>query len=153
VPERRPRPQLRRLPGLRTTWPPARAEELRREGPPGPARHDYGPGFVTKVSATYAGIYQWTVNFEVADEGEDFGESGLQLEFGPSAWFANEQDPQWRRTVDPTTADYSHLFLTRAGLREIRQSAVTLHKVLDGLRQDDRRLHDEIVELWLGPRS
>jgi hypothetical protein len=30
---------------------------------------------------------------------------------------------------------------------------VTLHEVLDGLRQDDRRLHDEIVELWLGPRS
>jgi hypothetical protein len=44
-----------------------------------------GPGFVTKVSATYTGIYQWTVNFEVADEGEDFGESGLQLKFGPSA--------------------------------------------------------------------
>lgn len=110
-----------------------------------------GPGFVTKVSATYAGIYQWTVNFDVAAEGEDFGESGLQLKFGPSAWFANEQDRHWRRTVDRATADYSHLFLTRAGLREIRQSAVTLEQVLDGLRPDDRRLHDEIVEFWRDP--
>ena len=50
-------------------------------------------------------------------------------------------------------ADYSHLFLTRAGLREIRQSAVTLRDVLDGLRHDDRRLHDEITEFWLGPSS
>ena len=50
-------------------------------------------GFVTEVSATYAGIYQWTVNLKVADEGDDIGEAKLQLKFGPSAWFANEEDP------------------------------------------------------------
>jgi len=107
-----------------------------------------GAGFVTKVSATYAGIYQWTVNLEVADEGNEFGEGKLQLKFGPSAWFANEQDPNWRRTVDLEAVDYSHLFLTRARFREIRQSAVTLQEVLDGLGSGDLRLHDEIVEFW-----
>ena len=107
-----------------------------------------GAGFVTEVSATYAGIYQWTVNLKVADEGDEIGEAKLQLKFGPSAWFANEEDPHWRRTVDLGEVDYSHLFLTRARFREIRQSAVTLQEVLDGLGPDDRRLHDEIVEMW-----
>ena len=107
-----------------------------------------GDGFVIEVSATYAGIYQWTVNLKVADEGDDFGEAKLQLKFGPSAWYANEEDPHWRRTVDLGDADYSRLFLTRARFQEIRQSAVTLQEVLDGLGPDDRRLHDEIVEMW-----
>ena len=56
--------------------------------------------------------------------------------------------PNWRRTVDLEAVDYSHLFLTRARFREIRQSAVTLQEVLDGLRSGDLRLHDEIVEFW-----
>jgi len=107
-----------------------------------------GAGFVTEVSASYAGIYQWTVTLEVADQGNEFGEGTLQLKFGPSAWFANEQDPNWRRTVDRQAVDYSHLFLTRARFREIRQSAVTLQEVLAGLGAGDLRLHDEIVELW-----
>ena len=109
-----------------------------------------GVGFVTKVTATYAGIYQWTINLEVEDEGEDIGEAGLQLKFGPSAWFANEQDTTtWRRTVDRAAVDYSHVFLTRARYRAVRQSTVTLQEVLDGLAPDDRRLHDEIVDLWM----
>ena len=70
--------------------------------------------------------------------------------YGPSAWFANEQDATtWRRTVDRGAVDYSHVFLTRARYREVRQSNVTLQEVLDGLAPDDRRLHDEIVVLWM----
>jgi len=106
-----------------------------------------GDGFVSKVSATYAGTYQWTVNFDLPDDGEEFGEARLQLKFGPSAWFANEKDPNWKRTVDPEVADYSCLFLTRAKTKEVRQSEVTLQEVLDGLEPGDRRLHDEIVQL------
>jgi len=106
-----------------------------------------GDGFVSKVSATYAGTYQWTVNFDLPDDGEKFGEARLQLKFGPSAWFANEKDPHWKRTVDPEVADYSRLFLTRAKTKQVRQSEVTLQEVLDGLAPSDRRLHDEIVQL------
>ena len=95
---------------------------------------------------------QWTINFEVRDEGEDIGEARLQLKFGPSAWFANEQATStWKRTVDRALVDYSHVFITRAKYREIRQSSVTLREVLDGLEPDDRRLHDEIVDLWRDP--
>ncbi|MGI8417521.1 MAG: PD-(D/E)XK nuclease family protein [Nakamurella sp.] len=111
-----------------------------------------GDGFVSRVSANFAGIYQWTINFEVRDEGEDIGEARLQLKFGPSAWFANEQDTStWKRTVDRASVDYSHVFMTRAKYREIRQSRVLLRELLDGLEPDDRRLHDEIVDLWRDP--
>ena len=106
-----------------------------------------GDGFVSGVSARYAGTYQWTVNFDIPDGGESFGEAGLQLKFGPSAWFANEKDPGWKRTVDPQVADYSRLFLTRPKTKEVRQSEVTLQEVLDGLAPSDLRLHDEIVQL------
>ena len=60
----------------------------------------------------------------------DFGEARLQLKFGPSAWFANEQDPNWTRTVDPRVADYPHLFLTRASNREVRQSVEPFQRSL-----------------------
>jgi hypothetical protein len=106
-----------------------------------------GDGFVSKVSATYAGMYQWTVNFDIPDDGESFGEAGLALKFGPSAWFANEKDPNWKRTVDPGGADYSHLFLTRAKTKEVRQSEVSLQEVLDGIAPSDLRLRDEILQL------
>jgi hypothetical protein len=112
-----------------------------------------GDGFITGVSATYAGSYQWTINFDVQDDGEDIGEARLQLKFGPSAWFANERDPHWRYTVDRSIVDYSHVFVTRARYREIRQSAVTLQEVLDGLTPSDRRLHDEIVQMWRKPAA
>lgn len=109
-----------------------------------------GGGFVSGTNTRYQGIYQWTVNFRVDSEGPENAEAGLQVKFGPSAWFANEQDPDFLRKVDPEAADYSHLFITRFSCREIRQSTVTLEEVLDGLQPDDRRLHDEIVDL-LGP--
>ncbi len=106
---------------------------------------------MSNVSAPLAGIYQWTVGFDVQDEGEDTGAEWLQLKFGPSAWFANEQDAEWRHTVDKATVDYAHLFITRPRNLEIRQSTVTLQQVLDGLAPDDRRLHDEIIALWRNP--
>ncbi|MGN7246919.1 PD-(D/E)XK nuclease family protein [Janibacter anophelis] len=106
-----------------------------------------GDEFVRSVSARYAGIYQWTINFELAEGGPAFDEARLQIKFGPSAWFANANDPAWRHTVPPEIADYSRLFLTRAALGEIRQSSVEIQEVLDGLEPTDRRLHDEIVLL------
>lgn len=50
-------------------------------------------------------------------------------------------------TVDRGGADYSRIFLTRAKTREVRQSVVTLQEVLEGISPDDRRLHDEILDL------
>jgi hypothetical protein len=120
-----------------------------------------GDGFVSKVSATYAGIYQWTVNFDIADDGGNshipgpgatYDEAALQLKFGPSAWHANEADPKWVTTVDGNDANYSHVFLTSGRSSLIRQSAVTIQEVLDGIGPDDRRLHDEILDL-LQPRT
>lgn len=105
-----------------------------------------GPGFVRKVSANYRGSYEWTVNLDIDDVGDEFGEARLALKFGPSAWFANEHDPNWTHTVDPAVADYSRVFLTRSRFREVRQSVVTLREVLDGLEPADLRLHDEIVK-------
>lgn len=106
-----------------------------------------GEGFVRGVSARYSGIYQWTVNFDVAEESTDFGEAALQLKFGPSAWFAIEQDTEWKYSVAPGEADYSRIFITLARSREVQQSVVTLQEVLDGLDPHDTRLHDEMVEL------
>jgi hypothetical protein len=113
-----------------------------------------GEGFVSQVSARYVGNYRWTVNFNLSGPalpvGADFGEAQLQLKFGPSAWFANERDSEWKMTVDPSMADYSHLFITWAKTREICQSAVTLQEVLDGLSPDDLRLHDAMVQIVTG---
>jgi len=109
-----------------------------------------GEGFVRGVDARFAGIYQWTINIEVAGESIDLSGSRLQLKFGPSAWFANEQDSSWARKVDSNQADYSRLFLTRSDLKEIRQSTVSIQDVLDGLDRTDHRLHDEIIALLSG---
>lgn len=129
-----------------------RAKGLLRTFSAGPLKRQLtstlGEGFVGQVSARFSGIYQWTINFHIAEDGGvDFGEPPLQLKFGPSAWFANERDPEWQRTVALDVVDYSRLFLTRAKNRELRQSAVTLHEVLDGLEPTDIRLHDEIVHM------
>lgn len=110
----------------------------------------WGEGFVLGVNARLAGIYQWTVNIDVKKESNDLGQSRLQLKFGPSAWYANERDPSWTRTVDSSQADYSRLFLTWAGVKEVRQSTVSIHDVLDGLDPADPRLHDEIIGLLSG---
>lgn len=109
-----------------------------------------GEGFVLGVDARLAGIYQWTINIEVEEKSNGLGQSRLQLKFGPSAWFANEQDPSWTRTVDSGQADYSRLFLTRAGVKEVRQSTVSIQDVLDGIDRADLRLHDEMIELLRG---
>lgn len=107
-----------------------------------------GPGFITSVSARWAGIFQWTINLGVAKDtsGEEGSDDVVQVVFGPSAWFTNERETQWRHKVEPGAADYSHLFLT-ARWQYIQQSAVTLQEVLDGLAPNDHRLHDEIVQL------
>ena len=110
----------------------------------------WGEGFVRRIDARFAGIYQWTINIDVEEEANDLGQSRLQLKFGPSAWFANERDPNWTRTVEPGQADYSRLFLTRAGVKEVRQSTVSIQDVLDGLEPADLRLHDEITALLRG---
>lgn len=107
-----------------------------------------GDGYVRGVSAGFKGIYQWSINFDVEDPGgASFGEGRLQLKFGPSAWYANEKDPDWKSTVDSAVADYSNVFVTRSGTREIHQTPVTLQEVLDGLAPTDTRLHDAIVHL------
>lgn len=107
----------------------------------------FGEGSVTEPGANYAGIYQWTINFKVAGE-EGRKEEPLQLKFGPSAWFAIEEDESWTKVVaDP---DYTRLFLTRYPAKEIRQSEVTLREVLAGLAADDYRLRDELVRLVNG---
>jgi hypothetical protein len=106
-----------------------------------------GEGVVGKVDANYAGIYQWTINFHGSELEGAFGEAGLQVKFGPSAWFANDSDTQWKHKVAADEVDYSRLFITRAGASILRQSQVTIQEVLNGLEPSDRRLHDEIVDL------
>lgn len=108
----------------------------------------FGTDFVRGVTARYSGTYQWTINFDVRGLEAALDEARLQIKFGPSAWYANSQDHSWRSTVPTGQADYSRLFLTRSALGEIRQSAVSLQEVVDGLDPDDHRLHDEIAR-WL----
>ncbi len=106
-----------------------------------------GYEYVQRVTANYRGIYQWTITFDThADVGSNSNDQ-FQIKFGPSAWFANEQDSYWTIKVAPEVVDYSRLFLTLSSGRELRQSEVTLHEILDGLDADDRRLHDEIIRL------
>ncbi|AXT84232.1 hypothetical protein C6I20_02840 [Aeromicrobium sp. A1-2] len=103
----------------------------------------FGEGYVNLVSARYAGIYQWTINFYGSDATGNVA-SRVQLKFGPSAWHANENDDEWRKTVPAADADYSRLFLTCR--REIRQSTVSIRDVLEGIDSGDTRLSNELVE-------
>jgi hypothetical protein len=89
-----------------------------------------GDGFVSQVSARYAGTYHWTVNFDLPDDEEKFAEHRLQLKFGPSAWFANEKDPNWKQTVDPEVADYSRLFLAGTGRQERQDTQAGLSDLM-----------------------
>jgi hypothetical protein len=109
-----------------------------------------GDDFVRGVGATYQGIYQWTINFDIADADNELGEAKLQIKFGPSAWFAVEEDPHWTVRSLEGPPDYSHLFLTRAATGEIRQSSVSLREALEGLPADDRRIHDDFVAMLQG---
>jgi hypothetical protein len=72
---------------------------------------------------------------------------------------ANEQkrgdwnDDTWEETVPLDQVDYTRIFITRrTGTQSIRQSAVTLREVIDGLPADDLRLRDEIVR-FVGERA
>ena len=94
-----------------------------------------------KASIGYQGIFQWTVNLY-----KD-GKVILQIKFGPSAWFANEKDKHWKLCV--VNPDYSHIFIADSQTKEIRQSAVTLGEVLDGLSPDDNRLCEEFLNLLI----
>ena len=67
-------------------------------------------------------------------------------QFGAFARCANEQDPSRRVRVDPRTADNSHVCITWARTRGLRQSAATLQEAVDGLPRRDRRLFDEIEQ-------
>ena len=106
-----------------------------------------GPDRVRRVSATYAGIYQWVVNVEIEGLDTDSGETQIQLNFGPSAWFANERNSHWEHRPDPRTADYSFIYPAHVQGKALRQSTVTIHEVLEGLEPTDDRLHDEILRL------
>lgn len=104
-----------------------------------------GEEFLNEASATYQGRFEWTVNLRGSGEN---GNHRVQLKFGPTAWFANEKDEHWEKTVPVIDADYSRLFITWG--REIRQSDISLRDVLDGLGADDFRLRDEILDLVRG---
>jgi hypothetical protein len=112
----------------------------------GQVNEELGHEYITDVSAGFQGIYEWTVNFFTTGESAAI----LQLKFGPSAWYANEgkhgdwPNDAWAETVPVGQADYSHLFITRSR-KAIRQSAVALREVLEGLSPDDFRLRDEIM--------
>ena len=98
-------------------------EKLQRRGLGAQLNATFGDGFVSKVSATVRGHVP--VDGELRHSpttGRSSVSTDSQLKFGPSAWFANERDPHWKRTVDPEVADYSRLFLTRAKTKEVRQS-------------------------------
>ncbi len=107
----------------------------------------FGQSCVGDVGGRYAGIYLWTVALPVAPGTTSPSKPNLQVKFGPSAWYANEHDNYWKSTVDRTVTDYSHLFLTHVETRQIRQSALTLQEILDGIPTNDLRLHDELSEL------
>src|SRR5690625_3658538 len=98
-----------------------------------------------RVAATFSGVHQWTVNFELTESSTDGAD--FQLMFGPTAWFANEKDPYWERRPDHGSTDYSRVYVTHVRARVLRASAVTLQEVLDGLEPGDTRLHDAIIGL------
>jgi hypothetical protein len=113
----------------------------------GQVNEELGGEYITDVNAGLRGRYEWTVNF-VATAGSP---AVLQLKFGPSAWWANEGkggedwgNAAWEETVPAGQANYSQLFITRNS-KAIRQSAVKLREVIEGLSPDDFRLRDEIV--------
>ena len=64
---------------------------------------------ISDVSATYKGMYEWTVNIGVAEDHLTLDKSlrvpdglqapGMQFKFGPTAWYANERDPDWKKKV------------------------------------------------------
>lgn len=103
-----------------------------------------------KYYAAYGSIWKWTVGLYRTDEPE---KQFLQFKVGPSAWYANEHKggdfpgEKWERTVAPTEADYTRVFLTWAPDKSVRQTEVTLLELRDGLPADDFRLRDQVLAL------
>ncbi|MBH0084187.1 PD-(D/E)XK nuclease family protein [Salinibacterium sp. SWN167] len=108
-----------------------------------------GDDVVRGVQTNFKGNYQWTVALELATIPSPIT---VQLKFGPSAWFANEQDPNWKHRVSPEHTDYSRVFVTRTDTQTVVESGVTLYEVLDVLDSNDHRLHGVILDL-LGEAS
>ena len=111
-----------------------------------------GDDVVRGVQTNYKGNYQWTVALELATIPSSPSPITVQLKFGPSAWFANEQDPNWKHSVSPEHTDYSRVFVTRTDTQTVVESGVTLYEVIDVLDPNDHRLHDVILDL-LGEAS
>jgi len=107
---------------------------------------------VRGLQTNYKGNYQWTVALDLATIPSFPSPITVQLKFGPSAWFANEQDPIWKHRVSPEHTDYSRVFVTRTDTQTVVESGVTLYEVLDVLDPSDHRLHDVILDL-LGEAS
>jgi len=105
---------------------------------------------VHRVVANWAGVYQWSVVLNLTREDAAPSTDYVAVTFGPSAW------RRVRQTGQQAGADYTHLFIyvetsCDGNTRErLRQSAVTMLDVLDGLAPDDVRLRDEILELLGG---
>lgn len=116
----------------------------------GPLRNQLNTSFgavtVRGLQTNYKGNYQWTIVIEL-EVAADPSVKAVQLKFGPSAWFANESDDEWKHAVNPDDADYAFVFVTRPDTLVIKQSDVTLKEVLDGLDSSDPRLHDAICDL------
>lgn len=104
-----------------------------------------GQEYLTNAAANYRGIFQWTVILHsgVAGEGSD---PPLQIKFGPSAWYAVEEDSNWS-LHSKGEIDYAHLFLTERSTMSVVQSSVTIRELLSGLTADDLRLRDELLAL------
>ncbi|MBH0110622.1 PD-(D/E)XK nuclease family protein [Salinibacterium sp. NG22] len=112
----------------------------------------FGDDVMLGLQTNYKGNYQWTVALELTAPPTFPNPIMVQLKFGPSAWFANEQDPDWKHRVSPEHTDYSRVFVTRTDTQTVVESGVTLYEVLDVLDPNDHRLRDVILDL-LGEAS
>ncbi len=93
----------------------------------GPLRNQlntsFGDDTVRGLQTNYKGNYQWTIVIEL-EVAANPSVRAVQLKFGPSAWFANESDDEWKHAVNPDDADYAFVFVTRPDTLVIKQSDV-----------------------------
>lgn len=87
------------------------------------------------------------MNIDLVDESGRSWHHYFQLKFGPSAWFANEQDPDWTHRIDPALADYSKVILTNQRTKQLWQTDVSLRDISDGLDYTDRRFFDLMTQV------
>ncbi|MFT4187525.1 MAG: hypothetical protein QM621_02970 [Aeromicrobium sp.] len=69
-----------------------------------------GSQVLTDVTAIYRGAYEWKVDLRLPEGAVENDETPPQIKFGPSAWFAKEEDSSWETRVPAEEADYSRLF-------------------------------------------